>query len=220
MLIAITQVLFRAQTRPVDRTLARGSSGFGEASSSCSDRHSVRTCNAGDHLSLRMSRQMRPRRSMLGLMEHREGKQIRTCTPARKRLKQRQRYSWMDREMDIILSSIGKEATVQRGTRSIGSMPVLVDLGQESHARRRHGVLAVEEEFELKDTALVRCVGRTGHDDVKVPHIVFLVRARDARNWRRNTKVRMARTMKKEALLPQGSLRPFAPSYAPRSMKK
>ena len=68
----------------LDRTLARGSSGFGEASSSCSDRHSVRTCSAGDHLSLRMSRQMRPRRSMLGLMEQREGKQTRKCTHERR----------------------------------------------------------------------------------------------------------------------------------------
>lgn len=45
---------------------ARGSSGLGADSNAWMERSTVRICSAGDHLSFRMSRQMRPRVSMLG----------------------------------------------------------------------------------------------------------------------------------------------------------
>lgn len=43
-----------------------GSSGFGALSRACTEIKTVRICRAGDHLSFKMSRQMRPSLSMLG----------------------------------------------------------------------------------------------------------------------------------------------------------
>jgi hypothetical protein len=46
--------------------LSRGSSGFGAERSAWMERRTVRIWSAGDHLSLRMSRQMRPNLSTFG----------------------------------------------------------------------------------------------------------------------------------------------------------
>ena len=53
---------FHASATP----LSKGSSGFGALSSAWIDNKTVRICKAGDHLSLRMSRQMRPNLSTFG----------------------------------------------------------------------------------------------------------------------------------------------------------
>ena len=126
--------------------LSRGSSGLGELMRAWMDSSTVRICSTGDHLSLRMSRQMLCRRGGGGWGLR--------CWPRAGRV-----------QLHVPPQSVHVH---------------VVNLGQEAHLGRGHGVVFGKVQLQLEGAASVRRVRRPLHAHVEVPEVVHIGRGFNA----------------------------------------